>query len=67
VDNHFLLRISSHRWALTLGLLAAISVASTELAAPERPDCTAQRALEELALWLTSALPRPIPAPIHGL
>jgi len=67
VDNHFLLRVLSRRWAPVLGLLVAISVVSIELIASERPECTAERAVEELAGWLTDALCGSIHAPIHGL
>jgi len=50
-----------------LGMLAAMSVASIELTAAARPECTAQRAAEELAGWLADTLSGTIHAPIHGL
>jgi hypothetical protein len=65
VDNHFW--IASRRWAPMLGLLVAISVASIELAAAQRPGCTAERAVEDFAGWLAGALSGSIHAPIHGL
>lgn len=50
-----------------LGLLVALSMVSIELVVVERPECTAERAVEELAGWLTGALGGSIHAPIHGL
>jgi hypothetical protein len=50
-----------------LGLLLALSVVSIELAVAERPECTAERVVEEFAGRLTSALRRSIHLPIRGL
>lgn len=65
MDNRFW--ISSRRWAPMLGLLVAIAVVSIELVAAQRPGCTAESAVEELAGWLAGALSGSIHAPIHGL
>jgi hypothetical protein len=50
-----------------LALLMAISVGSLELAAAQRPGCSAEQAVEDFAGWLAGALSRAIHAPIHGL
>lgn len=67
MDDHSSLRSAWRRWTPVLGLLVAISVASIELAADQPRQCTAERAVEELASWLTSALRRSIHTPVHGL
>jgi hypothetical protein len=50
-----------------LGLLLAMAVVSIEPIAAVQPECTAERAAEQLVGWLTSALRRSIHAPVHGL